>query len=100
LILYKFDDYFGMPRNVVLNFILVASCLFLYSTSIYFIKPLNWKILLKILSITNTLYCFLTIYEVFQNKESITMFGYIYFIAEIIVVKVIDYLEYKYSNKK
>ncbi len=89
-----------MPRIVILNFILIAICLFLYSISIILIKPSNWKIFLKILAVSNILYCLLTIFQIFQNKSSLTLFGYLYFVVEVIVILILSYSELKYCYKR
>ena len=60
-LLYSFEDFFGMPKSVIKIFIFIATIFFVYSTTIYFIRPINWKFYLKIIAALNICYCLFTI---------------------------------------
>jgi hypothetical protein len=93
--LYSFEKYFGMPRIVLQIFISIALVLFILSTTIYFINPLNWKFLLIFIALLNLAYCLFTIYFVFQSVQTITLFGKIYFICEVLAILMLSIFEIK-----
>ncbi len=79
--LYANEALFGMPQSVLLHLILIAAILATYSFSCYFFKPNNWRLYLFIIAILNSIYCLLTIYQLFQNSQSITVYGLVYFVG-------------------
>lgn len=99
LVLYFFEEFFGMPTKVIVIFISFAILFFIYSTTIYFIKPADWKFYLKIIAILNYAYCLFTLYQILKNIDTITLYGYIYFVAEIIVIIALSTFETKKSRK-
>ena len=98
-VIYLFDDFFGMPRNVMLVFIGIAFFLFIYSATIYWLKPLNWQVYLKIVAFLNASYCLFTAFQIIRNIDTLTLYGYIYFIAEILVIFTISIYEFKNATK-
>lgn len=97
-LLYSFEDFFGMPKSVIKIFIFIATIFFVYSTTIYFIRPINWKLYLNISALLNISYCLFTIYHLHQNLDIITLYGYTYFIAEILVILILSTYELKNST--
>lgn len=99
LILYKFEKTLGMPKSVLITFICIALIFTIYSTIIHLLKPSNWKLYLTIIAILNIAYCLFTIYSISKNTDTITQFGYIYFIAEIIIILILATYELKLTRK-
>lgn len=97
-ILYSFEGFFGMPQSVLKIFIFIAIIFSIYSFTNYLISPPNWKFYLTIIALLNISYCLFTMYEIFQNIDTITLFGYTYFIAEICVVLIVSIYEIKLAR--
>jgi hypothetical protein len=98
-LIYTFNKYFGMPKEVVAIFLIIAVILCLYSTIMYLIKPEKWAFYLKLIAILNYSYCLYTLYHVIRNIENLTVFGSIYFILEIIVIIALATYELRESRK-
>lgn len=98
--LYIFEEYFGMPGNIILLFIGIASVLFLYSVIIYMINPLRWTIYLMIIALLNIGYCLLTFYHVFHYFEALTLLGKVYFAGEILVIILLAIYEFRTAIQK
>ncbi len=97
--LYFFNDFFGMPKSVIKMFIGISTAYFVYSTTTYFIKPINWHFYLKIIATLNISYCLFTFYHLLQNLDNLTLYGYYYFIAEILVILILSTYELKNARK-
>ncbi|MCH8495341.1 MAG: hypothetical protein LAT57_06880 [Balneolales bacterium] len=98
--LYAFDDFFGMPQNVIKMFLGIATAFFVYSTTTFFIKPTNWQLYLKFIAVLNISYCLFTFYHILQNLDTLTLYGYAFFIAEIFVILILSTFELKKAGKQ
>jgi hypothetical protein len=98
-LVYRFENFFGMPKNIITFFIGIASICFIYSTTIYLVSPSNWKFYLKIIAGLNFSYCLFTLFHVIKNYDSLTLYGLIYFIAEIIVILLLSSFELLIARK-
>lgn len=86
LVVYRYQDFFGIPRSILPPlFILAFICLF-FSISSYFSNPVKWKTLLRIIALLNSSYCLLLIVQLTKNFSILTVYGQIYFVAEILVL--------------
>ena len=69
------------------------------------IAPLNPgvmnKFLLSVLCflLLNISYCLFTFYHLLQNLDNLTLYGYYYFIAEILVILILSTYELKNARK-
>ena len=97
--LYSFDDFFGMPKSVIKIFLGIATVFFVYSMTTYFIKPTNWQFYLKIIAALNICYCLFIFYHILQNLDTLTLYGFTYFIAEILVILILTTYELKNARK-
>ena len=98
-LLYSFDEFFGMPKSVIKIFLGIATAIFVYSITTYFIKPINWQFYLKIITALNICYCLFTIYHILQNLDTLTLHGHTYFIAEILVILILSTYELKNARR-
>jgi hypothetical protein len=94
-ILAQFESFFGMPSKTLYLLSGIAFCLFIYSITCHLLIAENWKPYLKIIIICNIIYGLLSIGFVNIHFEKITEFGIAYFVAEIIIIGIIVFLEYK-----
>lgn len=97
--LYSFDEFFGMPKSVIKIFLGIATAFFLYSTTTYLIKPINWRFYLRIIATLNISYCIVTFYHILQNLDTLTLYGHTYFIVEILVIMILSTYELKNARK-
>ena len=95
VILRTYNVYFGMPQNTLTYLSLIAIVFCLYSITCYFFLKDNWRPFLKTISMANLLYCCLTMGLVIYYYPSLTILGVSYFLAEIIVVFVVVFVELK-----
>lgn len=98
LIPYSFEDFFGMPKSEVRIFIAIALLYSIYSTTIYLIKKENWKPFLTIIVLLNISYCILTVYQIFKNLNTITLYGHLYFVSEILIILTLSIFELRLSS--
>jgi hypothetical protein len=87
-----------MPKSTVRIFIFIAIVCSLYSTVLHFTKIKNWKPYLTLIALINISYCLFTGYHIFKNVHALTVLGYSYFVAEIIIILTLSALELKLSR--
>ena len=97
VVLVWLKDKIGMPVNILYLLAILPIFFAIYSFSCYFFKE-NSKPLLKGIATLNLLYCFLTIGLLFFYDHNLTFLGWTYFIAELIVLAVLIFLEFKASS--
>ncbi len=95
VILRTYNVYFGMPPNTLTYLSLIAIVFCLYSITCYFFLKDNWRPFLRTISIANLLYCCLTMGLVTYYYSRLTTLGVTYFLAEIIVVFALVFIEMK-----
>ena len=98
-ILYHKQEFIGMPRKAISLFIDIAGVFFLYSIITYFMNPSKWKDYLRIIAVFNVLYCFITIYYIFLNSQTLRLLGWLYFIGEILIILTLSIVELNVANE-
>jgi hypothetical protein len=98
LVPYLFEDFFGMPQSAVIVFISIAVAYSIYSTTVYLTNTPNWKFYLAIIALLNIGYCMFTVYHLFKNLDTITIYGYVYFITEVLIILTLSFFELKLSR--
>lgn len=81
-----FQPYFGLPLPLVYKLALLPLLFSVYSLSIHFIKPVNWKKYLVGIALPNLVYCLLTIIIMIYYSEQITWLGIGYFVIEKMII--------------
>ncbi len=99
VILRTFNEYVGMPPAVLTCLSIIAAAFCLNSMACYFLLNNNWQPFLKAISVANLFYCCLTMGLIIYNYKNLTSLGIIYFLAEIIIIVVLVYLELKVLNR-
>lgn len=95
VVLVKFENVFGMPRNT-LYILAFLPCLFaIYDLYCYLKIKKNHAPFLKGIAIANLSYCVISIGFAFHHYEQLTTLGWTYFILEIVVVVIIAIIELK-----
>lgn len=98
LVLANFEDIFGMSQKVLYPLAFTACGFALYSMLCFLIQPKNWRLYLKIIAIVNLLYCGLTLGLVIDRRAELSVFGWMYFVGEVVVVASLAMIELKMSK--
>ncbi|WP_373523028.1 hypothetical protein [Aquiflexum sp.] len=94
-ILRPFQEYFGMPKDILTFLTLIALAFMVYSFYCYNFLKGNWKPFLFGISIANFLYCCLTLGLVYLFYTELTGLGVAYFLVEVMVVMGLVLLEWR-----
>ncbi|NQZ75196.1 MAG: hypothetical protein HRT61_03650 [Ekhidna sp.] len=97
LLLRNFEEFFGMPGDIVLVLCAVATVFACYSFFCHF-KGVKLKPYLIIIAIANSMYCLATLVLVILNQGRLSVFGLAYFLGEIIIVICLVFFELKISK--
>ena len=95
VVLVKFEDVIGMPRQTLFYLALIAVGFAMYSffNSIRIGK--NWRTFLKIIAFANLSYCALTFGLLFYHQSELTTLGVVYFLLEIPIIVSLAIFELK-----
>lgn len=94
-VLAPFEQLFGMPANIVYVLAGIAFGLFLYSAGCQFFIKSSWKPFIGLLVIFNAAYTLISLVLIILHADKLTVFGWTYFVLELIVIGVIIMIEYK-----
>jgi hypothetical protein len=86
LVQWRFQEYFGMPQEVLSSLSMIAIAFAVYSFSCLLFLNRNWRIFLKAIMTANLLYCCLTTGLIIYYYSTLTIVGLTYFLAEIAVI--------------
>jgi hypothetical protein len=98
LVLVRFIPIFGMPANVLLPLSYIALGFSIFSMICFLSKSEKWRPLMKIIGVANLTYCCITIGALIYLKDNITVFGYLYFVPEIVIIAGLSFLEIKIAT--
>jgi len=92
-VLARFEPFFGMPRSV-LYWLSGMGCLYAtYSFSCYYLLNDNWKPYLRVIALANVGYCCLTFGLLFFHAQSLSIWGFAYFLGEIAIILALARIE-------
>lgn len=100
VILPSFQEMFGAPLMVLYGLAILASLFFIFSGVNYLIQHKHHKDFLKGVAIVNLVYCVITAAVMIVWQESLTPFGNLYFVIEIVLILALVRLELKAANEK
>ena len=95
LVQWRFQEYFGMPREVLSLLSMIAFIFAVYSISCFLFLNKNWRIFLKAIVTANLLYCCLTTGLGIYYYSKLAILGLTYFLAEIAVIVGLVYIEFQ-----
>jgi hypothetical protein len=93
VVLRTFNQYIGLPKETLSQLSMIALLLAIYSACCFVFANKDSQKLLKPIIGANLAYCILTIGLLFFHKNSVTAWGGIYFIGEVVVILGLVYLE-------
>ncbi|HEU4470778.1 MAG TPA: hypothetical protein VFR58_06845 [Flavisolibacter sp.] len=92
-LLKPFNEFIGMPGQVLSWLSLIALFFAFYSISCALLLKGNWRPFLRIIMIANILYCCLTGGLVIYFFSELTLLGIAYFLSEIAIICSLVFLE-------
>lgn len=95
VVLVQFNDYIGMPLNVLYLLATVVLGFAIYSCSAYALAKSGHKTLLKIIFTGNASYCLCTSVLIVIYREQLSPLGIVYFIGEILIISGLLVIEYR-----
>jgi uncharacterized membrane protein YsdA (DUF1294 family) len=98
IVLVALEPYIGMPPKVLYVLALLAGAFAVYSLTCHIRVKTNRGRYLRIIAIVNLLYCCLTLGLVFYFREQVTIWGWLYFVGEIIIVSTLARMELKIAK--
>lgn len=99
VVLVHFQEYIGMPRDVLVFLALLALGFCLYSLVCHFFVKDKWRPFLRNIAVVNTLYCLLTLGLIIYFFQSLTLLGLIYFMGEITVITALVFQEFRLISR-
>lgn len=98
VVLVKYELFFGIPKQQ-LYILATVPCFFaIYDFYCYWQLDSNFAVYLKIIAIVNLLYGGASIAFSFYHRTTITSFGWLYLIIEIVIVSGLAIIELKVAN--
>jgi O-antigen/teichoic acid export membrane protein len=98
LVLPRLGGIFGMPTPV-LNVLAGIPVVFaVYSFLCFSIEPKNGRRFLTIIAVANLIYCCLTFACLIWFHHQLTVWDYLYFCGEIVIVAVLAIVELRTAN--
>jgi hypothetical protein len=98
VVLVMFDQFFGMPRTT-LYVLAIFPCFFAgYDFLCLILKPPGVSNYLKGFAAMNFFYCLLSVGAVWLHHNDLTVYGWIYFIGEVIIVVLLSFVEFRSSK--
>jgi hypothetical protein len=94
VILVRFQAFFGMPQKPLIILSVIALFFAVYSLGCYFFAGRHWRVCLRLIALANLLYCCATAGLVLFFYSSLSIFGVLYFVGELIVVGVLIGIEW------
>ena len=99
VILIQLQEYIGLSKEV-LYILSIPACFFaIFSFSCYFFLKSNWSKFFKIIASFNSLYALVTLIMMFIHYQEMKILGFVYFIAELIVLLILIKIEFNVSSQ-
>ncbi len=93
VVLSNCNGYFGMPKTKLTYLSAIAICYCLYSATCFFFLKENWTTFITVIAVANILFCTLTMGFVIRYYNQLTTIGLAYFLAEIIIICILVFIE-------
>jgi len=99
IVLRNFNEYFGMPKTILIYLSGIAACFCIYSTCCFFFLTKYWTPFINGISVANLLYCIVTMALLIFYYPQLTVIGTTYFLLEITIISGIVYLELNVARR-
>ena len=98
-ILIKFNYFFGIPKSTLYLLAIIPAFFILLDLYSYVKKDIRINNFLKVISILNILYCWLSMSLAFYHLKTITILGWAYLIVEIIIILILASIQLIVAEK-
>jgi len=99
VVLVRLEPIFGIPESA-LYLLTIIPCFFAaYDFYCYFQVEKKIDTFLKGIAIMNGMYCIISIVTTFFHRKTISIYGWVYIILEIIIACSLAVFEFKIANK-
>jgi len=99
VVLVHFESVFGAPVATLRLLALIALVFAAYDFTCYFLSLKPWPVLLRGIALGNLLYCALTLLLMALHRNQLTMLGYAYFLAELLVIVILAVAEWRFAKQ-
>ena len=99
VVLVKLESVFGVPANMLYFLAAIPVLFILYDLFCLTKRKNNLSPFLKGIAVVNIMYCCLSIGMAVYHLKTITIFGYLYILIEVIITFTLAVFEYKVANK-
>lgn len=99
VVLIRFEQVFGIPSKTLYFLAIIPIFFAIYDLYCYRKKHQKVGLLLKGIAILNLIYCLISVALINHHLNTITIFGCIYFLIEIIIVLILMSIEFKVAKK-
>jgi ABC-type long-subunit fatty acid transport system fused permease/ATPase subunit len=93
VVLRQFNEYVGMPEDVLTYLSFLALCFCIYSSACFLFLKKRWAPYIRFIGVANLLYCLLTTGLLITYYSLLTITGTIYFLMEMVIICGIGYVE-------
>lgn len=93
-VLCFFEQEFGLPTQAYTPLLVIALAFCGYSFCCFCFVGKHWRPFLRVIATANLLYCILTASVLAIHSHSVTVWAYLYFSGEILVVLSLVYVEF------
>jgi hypothetical protein len=97
-VLGHYEQYFGMPMHVLIYLSVLGLIYCIYSISCFFVLRHYWVPYLRIIGMSNLLYCIVTMTLLYNYYHVLTPIGLAYFFGEILIIVSLVYIELRVAN--
>ena len=94
-VLVVLQPYVGIPKSTLYLLAAIPVFFLLFDIYSYVAKPVYDKRNLKIIASLNSMYCCLSLIMAVYHKDVVTLLGWLYIIAEILIIAYIVFIELK-----
>jgi len=99
VVLVRLNEIVGMPVNTLYILAAIPIAFLLYDIIALFQHPDKQQSLLRGIAVLNSIYCIISLTFLFLHHHDLTMWGWVYFILEIIVLVILVGIELKAANR-
>tara|TARA_B100000674_G_C37347424_1_gene692548 strand:+ start:49 stop:444 length:396 start_codon:yes stop_codon:yes gene_type:complete len=99
VVLVKLERVFGIPESTLYFLAAIPALFILYDLFCLSKSKNNLGPFLKLIALMNIMYCCLSIGLAIYHLKTITFFGYLYILIEVIITFTLAVFEFKVANK-
>lgn len=94
----QYEPYFGMPIHILTYLSVLGLVYCIYSMSCFFFLKSYWTPCLRIIGMSNLLYCMVTMTLLYAYYHVLTPLGLAYFSGEILIIVSLVYIELRVAS--